>query len=44
MKHLLNFSVYEDADILSDKTRTLGEIGCDGIESLTGYDEVPKLT
>lgn len=43
MKHLLNFSVYENPDTLSsDVPVTFGNIGCDGIELLTGYDEVPE--
>ncbi|MGI6472270.1 MAG: TIM barrel protein [Candidatus Methanomethylophilaceae archaeon] len=42
MKHLLNFSVYENPDTLSsDVPVTFGKIGCDGVELLTGYDEVP---
>lgn len=43
MKHLLNFSVYENTDVLSDdKTGSFEDIGCDGVELLTGYGEIPE--
>jgi hypothetical protein len=43
MKHLVSFSVYEDTDVLSsDLSLNFKEIGCDGIELLTGYDKVPN--
>lgn len=43
MKHLLSFSVYQDlADISSAGVgNALKEIGCDGLELLTGYSAVP---
>ncbi|HKM14120.1 MAG TPA: hypothetical protein VJY42_04320 [Candidatus Methanomethylophilaceae archaeon] len=43
MKHLVSFSVYEDTDVLSpDLDLKFNEIGCDGLELLTGYDKVPS--
>ncbi len=43
MKHLLNFSVYENPDTLSsDVPATFRKIGCDGVELLTGYDRIPE--
>lgn len=43
MKHFLNFSVYEDPDLLSlDAPNTLRKMNCDGIELLTGYDRIPE--
>ena len=42
MKHFLNFSVYENLDAFSpDPSSRLKEIGCDGLELLTGYGTPP---
>jgi hypothetical protein len=44
MKHLLSYSVYErlsDLVPMMDAISFLGSIGCDGLELLTGYGEVP---
>ena len=43
MKHLLSYSVYQDMGFFGrDPEALLKAMGCDGLEILTSYDEVPE--
>ena len=43
MKHLLSYSVYQDLELFGqDAAATLAGIGCDGLELLTSFEEVPQ--
>ncbi len=42
MKHLLSYSVYQDMGFFGrDPAALLRAMGCDGLEMLTSYDEIP---
>lgn len=43
MRHLLSFSVYQGlSELGSDPNSALASAGCDGLELLTGYSQIPE--